>query len=106
MDYTAIVTASISLIGTALLGLLQLRKLKSEASNLDSISTTNLVKLALEINKQDLDTLRTVNSDLKSELKDRDTTIDELRNTIKEKDEMIWTLRSKLECKDSGESGK
>jgi hypothetical protein len=112
MDITAIIVSVVSLIGTIIAGILQFRKLKSEANNLDTSSTSNLVKLALEINKQDLDTLRTVNNDLKTELKDREAEIIKLRDEVsilrKEKlvlenqvnslSEDVHLLKLNLEC--------
>lgn len=96
MDVTAVVVSIVSLIGTIIAGILQFRKLKSEASNLDAQSTSNLVKLALEINKQDLETLRTVNADIKNEIKSKDSTIENIRKELSDSEHREQELQAEL----------
>ena len=84
MDMTAITIAVMSLIGTIIAGLIQFRKLKAEDKNTDALSASSLVKLALELNKQEIVTLREVNTDLANELDLKQKVIDSLRKELDE----------------------
>jgi chromosome segregation ATPase len=132
IDITALLLGIFSVITSLGLGLLQIRKWKAEAKQAESKAQSDLVEVALKINKQDLDTLRTVNADLKvdlsdktKDLKDRDVELREMYTNYsklrKEKEILdgensdlklgleavqceLEALKSRLNNKDSGET--
>jgi hypothetical protein len=59
-DITAIVVAALSVISSIILGVMQIGKWRAEAKKARTESDTDLIRAALEINKQEIETLREV----------------------------------------------
>jgi hypothetical protein len=62
-----VIIALISLVSTIALGLLQFKKDRAAAIKDEASGISSLVDVALKISKQETDTLRTLNEDLKAE---------------------------------------
>lgn len=81
-DITAIVVASLSVLTSLVLGFLQFGKWRAEAKKAKTESDIDLVRAALEINKQEIQTLRDIIQIQKDILKEKDALLDERENTI------------------------
>jgi hypothetical protein len=77
IDYTAVIVAALSLIASGVLGFLQFGKWRAEAKKARTEAQTDLIKVALEINKQENATLREV-------IKTQSDLIEKLENKMKE----------------------
>ncbi len=75
LDYTAIIIAGFSVVTSLVLGVFQFLKWRADAKKAKKDSENDLVKIALEINKQEIETLRDVISVQKETIKDRDAII-------------------------------
>ena len=84
IDITAIIVASLSVLASAILGFLQVGKIKAEAKKANTEAQTDLITVALNINKQELDTLRQVNESLRIEIQDNRKRIVDLELNLKE----------------------
>jgi hypothetical protein len=91
MTETGLIATILSFIVSIVLGILNyvnLRKqAKSEEVKENSTATSNLVDSALKINKQELETIREINEDLKCSIKEKDALIEKLEERIKQLEE-------------------
>lgn len=87
IDITALIIASLSIISSLVLGFLQLGKIKAEAKKANTEAQADLVTVALNINKQEIETLRSINSLLKEEVTESRKRIVELESRISTKED-------------------
>ena len=79
---TALVVGVLSIISTIILGILQYKKWKADAEDAETKTQQNLVSVALNINKQEMDTLRGVNESLRMELQEKNKRITDLETRV------------------------
>lgn len=96
MTETGLIATILSFIVSIVLGVLNyinLRKqAKSEELKESSTATSNLVDSALKINKQELETIREINEDLKCIVRDRDAELLEKEALITKLEERVKKL--------------
>jgi hypothetical protein len=85
IDLTAITLAVLSVLSSIGLGILQFRKWKAEAKKNESSAQTDLVNVALAINKQEKETLKEIIDILKKENLDKDKIIEEYRKRLEDR---------------------
>jgi hypothetical protein len=81
-DLTAIVIALLSVVTSVILGFLQFGKWRAEAKKANTEANTDLVRAALEINKQEMQTLRDVIQVQKDIISEKDSLLGEREKTI------------------------
>lgn len=91
MEYSAIVLAILSFLGTIIMGFLQLRLWKSQAYKEESVgkkesanASSILVETAINLNKHELEIIRTVNTSLCADIQQLHTEIDALEIKLRD----------------------
>lgn len=91
MEYSAIVLAILSFLGTIIMGFLQLRLWKSQAYKEESVgkkesanASSILVETAINLNKHELEIMRSVNASLCEDVRQLHKNIDELEIKLHE----------------------
>jgi len=91
-----IIIALLALIGTLSTGVFQLSVYKSQAKKSSVEAEDILMNRALMMSKQEVETLRIINDDLRAELVAREKEIDELQNKVQELGRRLMKCEGKL----------
>lgn len=93
-----IIVAIITLVGNILLNMIQYRNTLSGAKEKESIAASNLIDRALQVGKEEIQSLRSINADLIKANLEKDEKIKILYEKIKQLEEEVENLTKKVKA--------
>lgn len=96
-----IIAAIVTLIGNIILNIFQFRNFLSQAKEKESLAASNLIDRALDVSREEVSSLRSMNTDLIKRLEEKGREITELKSKICFLENRVKELETKLENKNN-----